>query len=183
MLAGDVHMVVQHKVLVVQHKLQIIAPEVHANAVHPLRSAVGRVAEIVDDSGDEHEKRNAQQNAAAKFEDKVTPALFSEQLFRAEDPEKQPDHGQTRAGIDAGPFARRAEAEKESAEKQIARLHAPAEARRVRVVPEKQIQEQVHQQDEEHGIGVYCGEPRLHIVHEIRCHDRCARKGDGRAAE
>ena len=106
----------------------------------------------------EHEKHNAEAAVAQELGEQIPAVFLVLSMICTDDPVQCPYDRKPRAGIDAGPFTRRADAEEQAGQCEITFLPVLA----------PQVHEQVHQQDEEHRVGVDRGDARLHIVHEIR---------------
>ena len=163
MLGDDTGVVIEHIALIIEHHAQVLCAERGDAAGGP----VGDICEIIDKAGDDHEENHAE--AAELPEASHVEPL---RLCLADDVD-EPYHRKPGTCIDARPFARRAYAEEDARERKLAAAAGRDEA----------VHEQVHQQDEEHGVGVDGGDARLHEVHEITCKHKRARGRYGLAAE
>ena len=163
MLGDDPGVVIEHIALVIEHHAQILCAERGDTAGSP----IGDISKIIDKAGDEHEENHAE--AAELPEASHVEPL---RLCLADDVD-EPYHRKPGSRIDARPLARCTYAEEDARERKLTAAAGRDEA----------VHEQVHQQNEEHSVGVDGGDARLHEVHEVACQHERARGRNGLAAE
>ena len=152
----------EHEVLILQDDIRVVLCEEHTRAVQPARLTVGEVAEVVNRGGHKHEKDRAEQ---AVFYKLTQPEIAY--------PADEPDEGKSCARVKAGPLAGGADAEENSRQGKISE---PAAA-------DVQVHEQVHEQDEEHRVGVDGGDAGLGEMHEVEGKHRRTAGRNRRTAE
>ena len=153
-------MVIEHIALVIQHHFQVVGAEQPVSAGLP----IGDIGQVIDAAGQQHKKHQAE---AAVFQKGLWPQAG---ILH---PIPGPDQRQPRPGVEAGPLAGGAQTEEQAGQGQVPQP----------VLREEQVHEQIHQQDEEHGIGVDGGDAGLDKMHEVSGKDQGAGSGDRPAAE
>ena len=166
MLRVHARVVGEHELLIFYNDVGVFLCKEHTNTVHTPRRAVGKVAYIVDQAGDSHKKHKAEQ---AVFNKLLCAAAVLEPAY----PVNEPDDRKSRTGVQACPLAGNADAEEYTRKRQMPQPAA------VYI----QVHEKVHEQNEEHGVGVYRCDAGLREVHEVKGKYRSAAGGNGDAAE
>ena len=166
MLRVHARVVGEHELLVLYDNVGIFLCKEHANAVHALCRAVGKVADIVDQAGDDYEKHEAEQTV---FDKTPCTAAVLEPAY----PVDEPNDRKARTGVQTCPLAGNADAEEHARKRQMPQPAA------VYI----QVHEQVHEQNEEHGVGVYRCDARLREVHEVKSKYCSAAGRNGKTAE
>ena len=147
----------EHEFLIAANEVEILTLKEHSGSMKPYRLPVGEVAQIVDDSGDKNEKHEAEQ------------AVFQKRLkLEAAYAVYEPYDRKPRTGVEAAPLAGDADAEGDARKRKVSE---PAAAY-------IQVHEQVHKQDEKHGVAVYRRNAGLREMHEVEGEYRRAAGGN-----
>ena len=160
------HMIGEHEPLVVEDDIKILLCKEHPRTAETGRGTVAEVGEVIDERRNDDEKERAEAAVPEKAVSDTPPGvgavLGARELYY---PVCEPDGRKPRPGVQRGPLARRAQAEEHTGERKVRpRALFPA----VLILRDVEIHEPVHEDDEEHRVGVDGGETGLDKMHEVK---------------